>query len=152
MSTKCTIAYGENFHLYREVLDHDHVYLRFATTRFEAGYGGVMLAIPIHVWETIRHLGGAELDLIDRSDAELLARVQNEVDERMAEYGRVARKRPDRADFCAFVGSLVYGTADEPRADQIRHGMEYFQRERTRQKELHARIAALRRLVRARSN
>lgn len=152
MSTKCTIAYGENFHLYREVLDHDHIYLRLETTHFEAGYCRVMIPIPIHVWETIRHLGGAELDLVDRSDAELLARVESEVDERIAQYEKVARKRPDRADFFAIVGSVVYGTADEPRDDQIRHGMEYFQRERTRQKELQARITALRSVVRARSN
>lgn len=152
MSTKCTIAYGEDFHLYREVFDHEHVYLRLETTHFEAGYDRVMIPIPIHVWETIRHLGGAELDLVDLSDGELLTRVHKEVGERMAEYEKAARERPDHAALLAIVGSLVYGTADEPRDDQIRHGMEYFQRERTRQKELHARITSLRSAVRDRSN
>ena len=41
MSTKSTIAWGEDFHLYREVFDEDHVYLRLDTTHFEAGYGRV---------------------------------------------------------------------------------------------------------------
>jgi hypothetical protein len=27
MSTKATIAYGDNFHFYHEVLDDNHVYL-----------------------------------------------------------------------------------------------------------------------------
>lgn len=152
MSTKSTIACAENFHLYREVLDDDHVYLRLETTHFEAGYGRVMIPIPIHVWETIRHLGGADLDLVDQSDGDLLARVQKEVDERMAEYQRVARERPDHADFLAIVGSLVYGTADQPRDKQIRHGMNYFQLERKRQTELEARITSLRSAVRARSS
>lgn len=147
MSTKCTIAYGENFHLYREVFDSDHVYFELDTTHFEAGYGRVMIPIPLHIWETIRRLGGAELDLVDLSDEELLARAQKEVEERMAEYQRVARERPERAGLVAILGSLVYGTADEPRDQQIRHGMEYFRRERKRQNELRARIISLQKAV-----
>jgi hypothetical protein len=80
MSTKCTIAHGENFHFYHEVLDDEHVYLELETTQFEAGYRRVMLPIPIHIWETIRHLGGAQLDLADKQDDELLAMVETEVD------------------------------------------------------------------------
>lgn len=152
MSTKCTIAYGDDFHLYREVCDHDHVYFELDTTHFEAGYGRVMIPIPLHIWETIRHLGGAELDLVDRGDEELLSEVQKDVEERIAEYQRVVRESPDRANLFAVIGSLVYGTADEPRDAQIRHGMEYYRRERKRQKELHARIVALRNAVRERSN
>ena len=64
MSTKCTIAHDESFHFYHEVLDDDHVYLELRTTHFEAGYGRVMIPIPIHIWETIRHLGGVRLDLV----------------------------------------------------------------------------------------
>ena len=152
MSTKCTIAYGGNFHLYRKVLDHDHVYLQLDTTHFEAGYARVMIPIPIHIWETIRHLGGAELDLVDRTDTELVAMVEKTVDERIAEYERVAREKPDRAGFLSIRGSLVYGAADGPRETQVRQGLEYFQRERKRQRELQVRIASLRSVVRERSN
>ena len=45
MSTKATIAHGENFRFYHEVMDEDHVYLETETTHFEAGYGRVMLPI-----------------------------------------------------------------------------------------------------------
>ena len=66
MSTKSTIASSDNFHFYHEVFDDDHVYLRLDTTHFEAGYGSVMVRIPIHIWETIRHLAGVEFDLVDK--------------------------------------------------------------------------------------
>lgn len=148
MSTKSTIAWSEDFHLYREVFDDDHVYLRLDTTHFEAGYGRVTVPIPIHIWETIRHLGGARLDLVDRSDEELLAKVQKDVDVRIAEYQKVARERPERADLFAIIGSLPYGTADKPRDEQIQRGMEYFRHEKQRQRELQARITLLRRAVR----
>lgn len=147
MSTKSTIAWNEDFHFYREIFDDEHVYLRLDTTHFEAGYGRVMIPIPMHIWETIRHLGGARLDLVNRSDDELLTLVQKEVDERIAEYQQVARERPERAGLFAIIGSLAYGTADEPRDEQIRRGMEHFRHERQHQQELQARITALRRAV-----
>jgi hypothetical protein len=143
MSTKCTIVHGDSFHFYHEVFDDDHVYLELDTTHFEAGYGRVMVPIPIHIWETIRYLGGAQLDLVDKQDDELVAMVHSEVDQRIAEYQQVARD-PDRAAFASFIGCLPYGKADTPRVDQIRKGVEYFRRERQRQREVRARIAAAR--------
>jgi hypothetical protein len=144
MSTKCTISHGEDFHFYHEVLDDDHVYLELDTTHFEAGYGRVMLPIPIHIWETIRHLGGARLDLVDKADDSLLTMVERDVDQRIADYQQALSESRDRAGFVALFGCLPYGTADSPRDDQIHRGMEYFQRERQRQLEVKARIAALR--------
>lgn len=143
MSTKCTIAHGENFHFYHEALDDDHVYLELETTHFEAGYRRVMLPIPIHIWETIRHLGGAQLDLADKQDDELLAMVESEVDQRIAEYQQAARERPDRAALVSFIGSLSYGRANLPRVDQIHKGMEYFRHKRQRQREVRSLIAAV---------
>lgn len=148
MSTKSTIAYGDNFHFYREALDRDHVYLQLDTTHFEAGYSHVMIPIPIHIWETIRHLGVAELDLVDQSDEQLLARVQKEVEERVAKYQKIARERPSYGNLFAIAGSLVYGTADAPLDSQVRDGMEYFRRERRRQQEVQTRIMSLRRGIR----
>jgi hypothetical protein len=103
-----------------------------------------MLPIPVHIWETIRHLGGARLELVDEEDDGLLAMVERDVDQRIAEYQHALSESPDRAGFIALFGCLPYGTADSPRADQIRSGMEYFRRERQRQREVKARIAALR--------
>ena len=145
MSTKCTIAHDESFHFYHEVLDDDHVYLELRTTHFEAGYGRVMMPIPIHIWETIRHLGAASLDLVDKEDSELMAIVEAEVDRRIARYQDAMRKHPDRAGFVRFLGCLPYGAADTPRVDQMQNGMQYFQSQRQRQREVRERISALRR-------
>jgi len=144
MSTKATIAYGENFHFYHEVMDEDHVYLEIETTHFEAGYGRVMLPIPIHIWETIRHLGGARLDLVNCTDAALLAMVETAVDERILRYQEALRAHPDRAGLMSFAGSLLYGRAEDPRAEQAVRGMEYYRNERQRQRDIHTAIRTLR--------
>jgi len=148
MSTKSTIVRGQNFHFYREVFDDDHVYLELDTTRFEAAYGRVTLPIPIHVWETIRHLAAAELDLVDEEDDALLARVERDVDKRIAEYQQALVETPGLAGLLAFSGCLPYGTADSPRADQISRGMEYYQRKRERQRNMKRRIDMLREMSR----
>ena len=107
MSTKATIAHGDQFHFYHEVLDDDHVYLELNTTQFEAGYGRVMLPIPIHIWEVIRHLGGARLDLVEKTDEDLLAMVEGDVDEHITKYQEALRDHPDRAGWASLAGSLV---------------------------------------------
>lgn len=141
MSTKCTIAHGANFHFYHEVLDDEHVYLELETTQFEAGYSRVMLPIPIHIWETIRHLGGAQLDLADKQDDELLAMVESEVDQRIAKYQQAAGR-------VSLIGALsYYGRADLPRADQIHNGMEYLRHKRQRQREVSSLIAEIRKRI-----
>ena len=144
MSTKATIAHGDHFHFYHEVLDDDHVYLELKTTQFEAGYGRVMLPIPIHIWEVIRHLGGARLDLVEKTDEDLLATVEADVDRRIAEYQEALRTHPDRDGLASFVGALVFGGAEESREDQVARGMEYFRGERQRQREVQAAIEKLR--------
>ena len=144
MSTKSSIAYGDSFHFYHEVLDDDHVYLELQTTHFEAGYGRVMVPIPIHIWEVIRHLGGAQLDLVEKTDEELLATVVTNVDERIAKYQEALREHPNRAGLIGFIGGLVYGSAKSPRAEQIESGMAFYRKERQRQQERQAAIAGLR--------
>jgi hypothetical protein len=81
---------------------------------------------------------------VEKEDAELLTMVEAAVDERITRYEAVARDHPDRAAFVSFLGCLPYGSADTPRAEQIRTGMEYFRSERQRQRKVWDRIAALR--------
>jgi hypothetical protein len=144
MSTKSTIAYGNNFHFYHEVLDDNHVYLELEGMEFEAGYGRVMVSIPIHIWEVIRHLGEARLDLVNHTDEDLLKMVEDYVDERITECQEALRQDPDRASWFKFIGCLPYGGADEPREEQIKNGMEYYRRERRRQREVYEAIVKLR--------
>ena len=50
MSTKCSIAYGENFHFYEECFDRSNVYLKIEKTEFKATSNFVKVQIPIKVW------------------------------------------------------------------------------------------------------
>lgn len=134
MSTKSTIAHGRGFHFYHEALDEDGVYLELEDVEFEAGYRRVMVKIPVDVWEVIRHTAPARLDLVNTSDEELRQTVELQVDERIAEYER-AQGDTQRE---ALVG--LFGRADEPREEQVRQGLEYYTRERERQRQVVARM------------
>ncbi len=66
MSTKTTLAYGDTFHFYQEVLDEHYVYLELQGVKYEANYNRVMVPIPIHTWEVIRKLGAPNLSLVGK--------------------------------------------------------------------------------------
>lgn len=142
MSTKSTIAYGANFHLYHEALDEDYVYLQLEGVQFEASYNRVMVPIPVHIWEFIRQYPGIDLEWVDKTDAEIRQHVEREVDERLEKY----KKADDgRGGLIRLLGSLVYGTADEPRETQIEAGIQYFSRLREHQQQIRQAIEELKR-------
>lgn len=133
MSTKATIAYGRNFHLYHEALDEDYVYLELEGTKFEASYNRIMVPIPVHVWEVIRRYPGIDLKYADRTDAEIRLYVEQEIDERLKRYEE-ADERSKR--LVSLSGSLAFGTADQPRDQQIAAGIEYFTKVREHQRQI----------------
>jgi hypothetical protein len=139
MSTKSTIAHGRDFHFYHEALDEDNVYLELENVEFEASYRRVMVKIPIDIWEVIRHTGAARLDLVDSSDEELRQMVERQVGERVAEYER-AKGDSRRETLVSLCGALVFGGADEPREEQIRRGLNYYVRDRERQRQIVTRM------------
>lgn len=142
MSTKSTITYGANFHLYHEALDEDYVYLQIDGVQFEASYNRVLVPIPVHVWEFIRQFPGVDLDWADKTDAEIGQHVEHEVDERLEKF-----KMTDngRSGLIRFLGSMVYGTADEPREEQIEAGKRYFTKLREHQQQIRQAIEELNR-------
>lgn len=144
MSTKSTLAHDDTFHFYRDVMDEDHVYIELRTTRFEVTHGCVTLALPLPVWETIRHLGAADLSLVDKTDEDLLRMIEIEVDRRIADYLARHPSHPG-AGLARYAGSLAYGPADSPRHEQIQHGLEYVSEQRQQQRELRDAIDAIRR-------
>lgn len=137
MSTKSTLAYGDTFHFYHEVLDEHYVYLELEGVEYEASYNRVMVPIPIHIWEVIRKRGAPDLELVDKSDEDLLIDVEKYVDERIKEYEQ------NPSGYAAFFGCLVYGKASEPRSEQIERGMKYYKARRKQQQEILAAIDAL---------
>jgi hypothetical protein len=142
MSTKATIAHGPNFHLYHEVLDEDYVYLEVEGTQFEASYNRVMVPIPIHVWEVIRHYPGIDLKYADKTDAELRQFVDREVDKRLKLYGQANERAKGLVSLC---GALAFGRADQPREQQIAAGIEYFTELRKHRRQIKQAIAELKR-------
>ena len=124
MSTKCTIAYGKNFHFYHEVLDDNFVYLQLEGVQFEASYNQVTVTIPVHIWEVIRQYEGIDLSWAERTDEEIKDHVEKEVDARIKKYQEAENE--SEKNMISLCGSLTFGRADEPRQEQIKRGIEEY--------------------------
>jgi hypothetical protein len=144
MSTKATIAYGPTFHFYHEVLDDNYVYLELEQVAFEASYNRVMVPIPVHIWEVIRQYPGLDLSWADQSDQDLVEYVSQQVDERRQRFAEAG----EHQGLVSLCGELVYGKADDPRADQIQRGITYYQTLREHQQQVIASIKELRKAQR----
>jgi hypothetical protein len=140
MSTKSTLAHGRNFHLYHEALDEDYVYLELEGTKFEASYNRVMVPIPVHVWEVIRRYPGIDLEHAEKTDTEIRQYVEQEVDKRLKLYEEAGERSKA---LVSLSGSLVFGTADRPHAEQVAAGVEYFTRVREHQRQIKSAIEEL---------
>jgi hypothetical protein len=145
MSTKGTVAHGPNFHLYHEALDDDYIYLELEGVQFEASYNRVMVPVPIHIWEVIRQYSGVDLSFAEKTDNELRQYVEQQVDERIARYHESEQKAQG---LIRIFGSLVYGTADMSREQQVENGIAYFEKLREHQQQIKQAIAELEQLNR----
>jgi hypothetical protein len=144
MSTKSSFAHGKNFHFYNECFDDQHLYLELENTEFEVfqtqrpnskEFGGrVMVRIPLETWITIQQVKPPHMDLVGKSDQDLLEMVQTHVDERIARYKAATTDRL-RAVESGF-GSFVYGRATESRSAQIRRGLAHVTKQRNQQDEI----------------
>jgi|SRR5581483_1003167 len=140
MSTKSTIAHGPNFHFYHEVLDEDYVYLELEGVQFEAGYNRVMVPIPVHIWEVIRHYPSVDLSFAEKTDEDLQRYVEQEVEERIKRYQEA---HENAKGLVRMFGSLAYGSADEPQERQIAEGLAHFTKVREHQRQIKAAIVEL---------
>ncbi len=143
MSSKATIVYDDDFHLYREPGDRHHVYLQMRGTHHEAGYNRVMVPIPIHIWEVIRKQGGPDLSLAGLTDDQLLDHVADRVDERIAGYQKAVAEDASHLGILAFACGLPFGKADTPREEQIAKGLDYYRDLRRDQQEIKTAIEKL---------
>lgn len=142
MSTKCSLAYGPDFHLYHDLMDEDEgVCLRMPMAHFEMNLGEVTLRIPIEVWEFIRHKGAADLSLANLSDEELQKKVEAEVDDRISE---IKASSADSRPLLNLAGFLIYGNGEDSRELQIKRAIDYYTLERERQQEVQSKIEAFR--------
>ncbi len=142
MSTKATIAHGPSFHFYHDLIDETHVYLEVEGTQFEASYGRVMVPIPMHIWEVIRRHPGVDLQLADKTDAELRQHVEATLEDRLKRH----READEKAKcLMALSGSLSFGSIDQPREAQLATGLEHYTRLREHQQQIQRAIAELER-------
>ena len=74
------------------------------------------------------------MDVVGKSDQELLEMARHDVDQRIAHF-KAARTDPTRV-FGAHVGSFIYGDADKPQSVQIKLGMRHYLRERKQQRAI----------------
>jgi hypothetical protein len=141
MSTKCTLAHSfkPDFHFYNECFDDENVYLEV---------GAQSITIPIEIWEVIRHYGAPRLDLADKTDRELLATVEGEVDARRKMYReaskeRSLKRRKAKRAWANLFGCLTYGKASDRRPKQVGCGMAVHRKIRERQRAIRESIEKL---------
>lgn len=141
MTIRTTLAYGRSFHFYKEAHNDNYVYLELEDIPYDAGYRRVMVAIPVDIWEVIRGLGGANLDLVNSTDEDLIRIVESKVRDRMSKYESIRASTPEKAELFRFSDSVIFGAADETQDRQLARGFEYYKTERQRQREIVGRIA-----------
>lgn len=145
MSTKCSMAWGDGFHFYKEVMEEDGVYLELSTAMkgvdFSASPGFVTVRIPLEIWEVIRTMTCAELGLVEKTDEELRQKAEKEVNERIqrVKEAREAGRKSlfDDGPFDPF------GSVDDPVEEQVEKAFRYYAAERQSQKEFKARVDAM---------
>jgi hypothetical protein len=141
MSTKSSIAYGEDFHLYQDLFDEEHVCLRLEHVEFEAARDAVTVKIPLHVWEFLRSYPGADLSDAHKTDDEIDREAAILVDERLAKC-HAAGKDSTHA-LLQLGGAMVMGSIDLPRDQQVTNYVQYHRQLRERQRQVLARIEGL---------
>lgn len=143
MSTKSSIAFGEDFHLYQDLLDEEHVCLRLEHVDFESTQDGVTVKIPLHVWEFLRSFPGADLSDAHKTDEDIDHEAAVRVDERLAKCD--AAGNDSALSVLQLGGSLVMGSIDLPRDLQVANYVQYHRRLRERQRAVLDRIDTLKR-------
>lgn len=152
MSTKSTIQHGDNYHLYREVMEDDGVYLHLSNATFTTcSSSGVTVKIPAHIFNVLLRAQPIALPYAGWTDAQLRQHAVRKVRQRIKEYQlclRNAKKKgiSDTTRHCgwiAFCGSFVYGDITRSEKAQVATAMRYFRCERDRQTVITSKVAEL---------
>ena len=93
---------------------------------------------PSVIWEQPASTSRIRLTRLSRKT------VETEVDQRIEQHRVMLRDRPERAQLVALAGSMVYGSASDPREAQIERAMRHYGNERRHQQGIRAAMAALR--------
>ena len=118
MSTRNTLWYSDDFHLYREGFDEDNVYLEIRSQYFE----GLILKIPLAAWKQMRKetIEPAE-SYLDLTDEELRA----EAERRVAEH-REHLTSLENSPLRSLSGSLLFGLPESSPADMVESFLAHY--------------------------
>ena len=112
MSTKISLFYKDELHLYTEALDDDTIFLKVTKE-------GVKVTLELTMADFARIAGTFEMGSLEKqaaiTDEDILSYCVREVDRRMSLDG-----------LPKFGGIGVYGRADAPRETQIKNGVDFF--------------------------
>lgn len=98
MSTKCSLAWGEKFHVYTDCLDqHASVCIQITGAEFQSSPGEVTVHIPLHIWEYIRTYSQVRYDLADLTDRELRQLARKRAAERKKMLRETVQRSPLRS-------------------------------------------------------
>jgi len=116
MSTRITLWYGEDLHLYQDGFDDENVYLEVRSQYFDQ----LVVKIPLSAWKAMRqHTIQPAARYINVTDEELLREAEQEVD---AHRARLAQE-PD-SKFKGFLGSFTFGNPESTREEMIRRFLQ----------------------------
>lgn len=116
MSTKQTLWYSDEFHLYSEGLDDENIYLEVNSPAFEK----LVLKIPLMAWKEMRKqtIQPAE-QYLNMSDDELIEEALRKVDDHRAELAKIQETGPEHAGLSIMFGSFVFGPPESSRDEMI---------------------------------
>ena len=135
MSTKSSLAWAEEFHLYTDYREPGKVFLRLDGTAFEATNQSVTVQMPVALWEFLRTQPAADFNLADKPDEELRAMAVKEADEAEAHWRKLTPAQRKRLP--GFLGGDV---GNVPRSVRIRRRAKALAEERRQQRELRAEV------------
>lgn len=140
VSTKSTIAYGPDFHLYHEMMEDDAVYLQIEGQEFKATPDKVTLKIPVAVWEHIRQFKGFHPDYHLLDDQQILDTATQAVEHRIQRYLEADERH---RGWITLEGFMIYGEATATADQQVRDGVEFMTKKRNHERAILAQIEAL---------
>ena len=113
MSTRITLWYSEDLHLYQDGFDDENVYLEIRSQYFDA----LVVKIPLSAWKEMRqHTIQPAERFMDMTDEELLLEAEREVDEHRA---RLAAQPDSKLN--GLFGIFTFGSAESTRDEMVRN-------------------------------
>ena len=123
MSTRSTLWYSDEYHLYQEGLDDNNVYLEVRSPQFES------LILRIHLTslkEMRQHTIQPNERYLDFSADELRAEGEREVDEHRARLDEIRADGRKNTGLRMMFGSFAFGSPDSSREEMIQNFIETY--------------------------